>query len=141
MRRGCYKKVPREEKVRIVSQVLAGKEVREVAKDTKTPVETLKAWIANETINPDREYALKYREKHPWLYMKKKGFNKVDPSPEGIEEVTTIDPVELRKENNGLRKKIAYLEDKIRYLETLYSLISTSPSEVSKKKDSRQSSS
>jgi len=73
--------------------------------------------------------------------MKKKGFNQADPSPEGIPEVTTTDPVELKKENKDLRKKIEYLEDKVLYLETLYELIETKSSEVSKKKDSRLSSS
>lgn len=66
--------------------------------------------------------------------MRKKGFKEVDPSPEGIDEVTTTDPVELKKESKDLRKKIAYLEDKVRYLETLYELMATKPSEVSKKK-------
>ncbi len=139
MSRGNYKKVPKEEKVRIVSMVLAGESIQEVARKTKTALSTIKAWLVNEKINTDKEYALKYKEEHPWLDMKKNGFKEVDPSPEGIDEVTTTDPVELKKENKDLRKKIAYLEDKVRYLETLYELIGTKPSKVSKKKDSRQS--
>lgn len=134
MRRGCYKKVSREEKVRIVSLVLAGKGIYETAKSTGTADTTLRMWLANETINPDKEYALKFREEHSWLGMKKKAFKEVDPSLEGIEEVTTTNPIELKKENKDLRKKIAYLEDKVRYLETLYSLISTSPTGASRKK-------
>lgn len=134
MRRGCYKKVSREEKVRIVSLVLAGKGIYETAKSTETADTTLRMWLANETINPDKEYALKFREEHSWLGMKKKAFKEVDPSLEGIEEVTTTNPIELKKENKDLRKKIAYLEDKVRYLETLYSLISTSPTGASRKK-------
>ena len=73
------------------------------------------------------------------MVKKEKAVKEVDPSPEGIEEVTTTNPIELKKENKDLRKKIAYLEDKVRYLETLYSLISTSPTEASKKKDSKRS--
>lgn len=134
MIRGCYKKVSREEKVRIVSLVLAGKGIYETAKSTETADTTLRMWLANETINPDKEYALKFREEHSWLGMKKKAFKEVDPSLEGIEEVTTTNPIELKKENKDLRKKIAYLEDKVRYLETLYSLISTSPTGASRKK-------
>lgn len=141
MRRGCYKKVSKEEKVRIVSLVLAGKGISETARSTKMSDTTLRTWLADETINPNKEYALKFREEHSWLGMKKKVFKEVDPSPEGIEEVTTTDPIELKKENKDLRRKIAYLEDKVVYLETLYSLISTSPTEVSKKKDSKRSSS
>lgn len=139
MSKGTYKKVPKEEKVRIVSMVIAGESISEVSRKTKTALSTIMAWLANEEINPDKEYALKYKEEHPWLGMKKKSFKEVDPSPEGIDEVTTTDPVELKKESKDLRKKIAYLEDKVRYLETLYELIGTKPSEVSKKKDSRQS--
>ena len=74
MRRGCYKKVSREEKVRIVSLVLAGKGIYETAKSTGIADTTLRMWLANETINPDKEYALKFREEHSWLGMKKKAF-------------------------------------------------------------------
>lgn len=137
MSRKQYKKISKEEKAKIVSRVVAGESVSEVCNDTKVAQSSLRTWLANEEINPDKEYALKYKEEHPWMSMKKKGFKEVDPSPEGIDEVTTTDPVELKKENRDLRRKIAYLEDKNLYLETLYELIGTKPSEVSKKKDSK----
>ncbi len=139
MRERHYKKLSKKEKAKIVSRVLAGESIAEVSRRAKVAESSIKNWLANEEINPDKEYALKYRQEHPWIGMKKKGFKEVDPSPEGVPEVTTSDPNELKKENKDLRKKIAYLEDKNLYLETLYELISTRPSEVSKKKDSKQS--
>lgn len=66
MRRGCYKKVSKEEKVRIVSLVLAGKGIRETVRSTGTSDTTLRMWLADETINPNKEYALKFREEHSW---------------------------------------------------------------------------
>ena len=138
MREKHYKILSKKEKAKIVSRVIAGESIREVSRATKVSKSSIINWLGNEEINPDREYALKYKEEHPWMGMKKKGFKEVDPSPEGIPEVTTTDPVELKKENKDLRKKISYLEDKNLYLETLYELISTKPSEVSKKKDSKR---
>ena len=76
MRRGCYKKVSKEEKVRIVSLVLVGKGISETARSTKMSDTTLRTWLADETINPNKEYALKFREEHSWLGMKKKVFRK-----------------------------------------------------------------
>lgn len=137
MSRKQYKKISKKEKAKIVSRVVAGESIAEVSRRTKVAESSIKNWLGNEEINPDKEYALKYKEEHPWMSMKKKGFKEVDPSPEGIDEVTTTDPVELKKENKDLRKKIEYLEDKVLYLETLYELIGTKPSEVSKKKDSK----
>lgn len=139
MREKHYKKLSKEEKVKIVSRVVAGESVSEVSKATKIAESTISSWLGNEEINPDREYALKYKEEHPWVGMKKKGFNQEDPSPEGIPEVTTSNPEELKKENRDLRRKVEYLEDKVLYLETLFELTGTKSSEVSKKKDSKQS--
>ncbi len=134
MSRKQYKKILRKDKEKTVSKVIAGESIAEVSRATKAAESSIKNWIANEEINPDREYALKYREEHPWLGMKKKGFNQTDPSPDGIPEVTTTDPVELKKENKDLRKKIEYLEDKVLYLEKLYEILGTEPSEASKKR-------
>ncbi len=135
MSRKQYKKISRKEKEKTVSMVIAGESIAEVSRATKAAESSIKNWIANEEINPDREYALKYREEHPWLEkMKSKGFNQTDPSPDGIPEVTTTDPVELKKENKDLRKKIEYLEDKVLYLEKLYEILGTEPSEASKKR-------
>ena len=139
MREKHYKILSKKEKAKIVSRVIAGESVSEVSRATKVARTSIRNWLGNEEINPDREYALKYKEEHSWKGMKKKGFNQADPSPEGIPEVTTTDPVELKKENKDLRRKIEYLEDKVLYLEKLYELIGTKPSEVSKKKDSRLS--
>lgn len=140
MRSRSYKKISKEKKAKIVSMVIAGESIAEVSRTTKTAESSIKNWLANEEINPDREYALKYKEEHPWLgKMKSKGFKETDPSPEGVPEVTTSDPEELRRENKDLRKKIEYLEDKVLYLEKLYELIGTMPSDVSKKKDSKPS--
>lgn len=140
MRAKKYKRVATEEKIRIVSLVIAGESVTEVAKKARVPRSTLVMWIADERINPDKEYALRYRKEHPWMgKTKKKGFKEADPSPEGVKETTSSNPEELKKENKDLRRKIAYLEDKVLYLETLYELISESPDEVSKKKDFKQS--
>ncbi len=112
---------------------IARESIPEVSRKTKTALSAIKVWLVNEEINTDKEYALKYKEEHPWLGMKKNGFKEVDPNPEGIDEVTTTDPVELKKESKDLRKKIAYVEGKVRYFETLYEHIGTKPSEVSKK--------
>lgn len=139
MREKHYKKLSKKEKAKVVKMVLDGESISAVSRITGSAESSIKNWLGNEEINPDREYALKYKEERPWLGMKKKGFNQTDPSPEGVAEVTTTDPVELKKENNDLRRKIAYLEDKVLYLEKLYELIGTKPSEVSKKKDSRLS--
>ncbi len=138
MRAKKYKKVAKEEKVRIVSMVLAGESLTEVSKEAKVARSTLEMWIANEEINPDKEYALKYKKEHSWMKTKK-SFKETDPCPEGIAEATTNDPDELKRIIKDLRRKIAFLDDKVLYLETLYETISVKPSEISKKKDSRQS--
>lgn len=135
-----YKKFSREEKIKVISMILAGKSLRNVEKETGVAKSTIREWISNTDINPDKEYALKYRQEHPWMDKRMRNtFNKKDPFTEEIPETTTNDPKELKKENRDLRKKIAYLEDKITYLQTLYEIISTNPSEVSKKKDFKQS--
>ena len=116
MREKHYKKLSKKEKAKIVLRVLAGESIRELSRATKVASSSIIRWLENEEISPDREYALKYKDEHPWMGMKKKGFKEADPSPEGIPEVTTTDPVELKKENKDLRKKIEYLEDKVLYL-------------------------
>lgn len=140
MIKGHYTKLSKEEKVEIVSLVLSGTTIGEASRCTGIPATTISCWLANERINPDKEYAVRYRMEHPWTgRMKIKGFKKDEVLQEEVPETTTRDPDELRKENKDLRKKIAYLEDKVTYLEALYEVLQTSPDSVPKKKDLKQS--
>jgi predicted site-specific integrase-resolvase len=130
----------KEEKVKAVSMILSGLRISEVSEINGIAASTITGWIADEKINPDKEYAIRYKMEHPWMNkMKVKNFKKDEELQEEVPETTTRDPDELRKENKDLRKKIAYLEDKIIYLEALYEVIQTSPDSVPKKKDLKQS--
>jgi len=136
VRKKKKKEITHEEKVKVVNMVVGGKALGAVEKITGIPDSTIMCWLADETINPNKEYVLNYREDHPWLAKRmKKSFKQREPFKEGVPE----NPADLIKENRDLRKKIAYLEDKVDYLETLYEILSTSPDKVSKKKDSKQS--
>lgn len=91
----------------------------------------LRYWLANEDINPDKEYARELRSR-----LKVKPANRhipKDPFPSGVEVASVNNPEELQKENKDLRKKIAYLEDKVAYLTQLYEVIKEPPNKVSKK--------
>lgn len=135
-----YKKISNDEKVKAVSMILAGTSLRNVEKKTGVAKSTIREWVANADINPDKEYALKYRLEHPLMDKRMRtSFDKKDSFIEEISTTTTSNLEELKKENKDLRKKIAYLEYKITYLQTLYEIISINPLEVPKKKDLKQS--
>lgn len=137
---GHYTKLSKEEKVEVVSLILSGTTIKEAARCKGVSEATISFWLADDRINPDKEYAVRYRMEHPWTgKMKIKGFKKEEALQKEVAETTTRDPDELRKENKDLRKKIAYLEDKVTYLEALYEVIQTSPVAVPKKKDLKQS--
>lgn len=94
----------------------------------------LRYWLADEDINPDKEYARELRSR-----LKAKPANRhepKDPFPSGVEMASVKNPDELLRENKDLRKKVAYLEDKVAYLTELYKVISEEPEKISKKNDS-----
>lgn len=94
----------------------------------------LRYWLADEDINPDKEYAGELRSR-----LKVKPANRHvqrDPFPSGVEMASEKNPDELLRENKDLRKKVAYLEDKVAYLTELYKVISEEPEKISKKNDS-----
>ena len=87
--------------------ILAGNSLRNVEKKTGVVKSTIREWVANTDINPDKEYALKYRLEHPWMDKRMRtSFDKKDSFTEEIPKRTTNNPEELKKENKDLRKKL-----------------------------------
>lgn len=127
-----YKKRRHDEKVAAVRMVVeGGMTVTEAARRTDNSPATITAWLRDDDINPDKEYARLRRER-----IKPKP---IDPFPQGVSAVARTNPEELVAENRNLRRKVAYLEDKVAYLESLFNSVSKKPWEIPKKKDSRQS--
>ena len=139
MNKGSYKKLSLEEKVKAVNMVMSGMGLRQVCKETGLSKTTIRQWVANEDINPDKEYARAYMGNRPWLIKKVAKKGSKDPFPEGVVVASKTNPDEMARENRDLRKKISYLEGKVAYLETLYALINTAPDKISKKKDLKPS--
>lgn len=134
-----YKKLPLEEKVRVVQMILSGMGLKRVMSRTGLAKTTILQWVASEDINPDKEYARSYAGKRPWLSYKARKKGPKDPFPEGVSMASRNDPEELERENRDLRKKVSYLEDKAAYLETLYRMVNAAPGGIPKKKDSQPS--
>ena len=111
--------------------VEGGLTVTEAARRTDNSPATITAWLRDDDINPDKEYARLRRERR-----KPKP---IDPFPQGVSAVARTNPDELVAENRNLRRKVAYLEDKVAYLESLFNSVSKKPQEIPKKKDLRQS--
>ena len=105
--------------------------LKEAARRTDNSPATISAWLRDDDINPDKEYARLRRER-----IKPKP---IDPFPQGVSAVARTNPEELVAENRNLRRKVAYLEDKVAYLESLFNSVSKKPWEIPKKKDLKQS--
>jgi len=130
-----YRKLTLEQKQAIIKQFYEnGRIWCETARQAGISTGLLQYWLADEDINPDKEYARAMRSrmkvKPPIRSLLK------DPFPSGVEMASVNNPDELLKENKDLRKKIAYLEDKVAYLAELYKVISEDPQKISKKNDS-----
>lgn len=94
-------------------------------------------WLADEDINPNKDYARELRSRMKVRPAQRKA--PTDPLPNGVEMASVNNPDELLRENKDLRKKIAYLEDKVAYLTELYKVISEEPEKISKKNGSSHS--
>jgi len=127
-----YRKRTLKQKRAIINQFYEnGRRWCETARKAGITTGLLRYWLANEDINPDKEYAWELRSR-----MKVKPRSRSLPTDlflSGVEMAPKTDPNELIRENKDLRKKIAYLEDKVAYLSELYKVISEDPEKTSKK--------
>ena len=108
-----------------------GKRWNETAREAGISDGLPRYWLADEDINPDKEYAGELRSR-----LKVKPANRhepKDPFPSGVEMASEKNPDELLRENKDLRRKVSYLEDKVAYLTELYKVISEEPEKISKK--------
>ena len=106
MRSEQYKIISKDEKVKVVSKILAGTSLRNVEKKIGVAKSTIREWVANADINPDKEYALKYRLEHPWMdKWMGTSFDKKDHFTEEIPTTTTSNPEELKKKRKQRLEK------------------------------------
>ncbi len=133
-----YRKWTLEQKRAIAKKFYQNnKNWHQTTKEAKISDGLLRYWLADEDINPDKDYARELRSR-----LKVKPAQRrvpTDPLPNGVEMASVNNPEELKRENKDLRKKIAYLEDKVAYLTELYKVISEEPEKISKKNDSSHS--
>jgi hypothetical protein len=133
-----YRKWTLEQKRAIVKKFyLTNRNWQQTTREANISDGLLRYWLADEDINPDKDYAKKLRSRLKVKLAERKA--PTDPLPNGVEMASVNNPDELLRENKDLRKKIAYLEDKVAYLTELYKVISEEPEKILKKNGSSRS--